>query len=403
MDFNDLTKDEFQKMATEHALYQSMCTSTHTRSTPFLPHFSGDGKGCDYRYWRESVKSLQSLKHDNNTILQAIRKSISGTAAKVIGCLPFSSTIDKIIEGLDVSFGELKNDAANWQMFYNARQQKTESIIDWNVRLRDLWKKAPTATVPDTEADNIIKAQLWIGLKSTDVKNASRHFNDNTDKSSSDLLLYIRGLEDTTLLQQQSGKLVLPVSSDGATDEVSALRQELAEMKVMMMQQQGDKSNHRGQKQYSQQPNNQKQVHNQQPNSQQQVYNQQSNGQQQLYSHQPQHLQQQRPQTYSCFRCGKLGHVMKYCRSVVEQQHHSRQHWNQPRQHWRQTRQYSQPSQWHNSNQWQQTNQQHYLSNAQTNQQQHSSSNAQANQQQHHLNDAASSQDSRTMQGNERA
>ena len=89
----------------------------------------------------------------------------------------------------------------------------------------------------------------------------SRHFNDNTDKSSSDLLLYIRGLEDTTLLQQQSGKLVLPVSSDGATDEVSALRQELAEMKVMMMQQQGDKSNHRGQKQYSQQPNNQKQVY----------------------------------------------------------------------------------------------------------------------------------------------
>ena len=109
-------------------------------------------------YWRESVKSLQSLKHDNNTILQAIRKSISGTAAKVIGCLPFSSTIDKIIEGLDVSFRELKNDAANWQMFYNARQQKTESIIDWNVRLRDLWKKSPTATVPDTEADNIIKA-----------------------------------------------------------------------------------------------------------------------------------------------------------------------------------------------------------------------------------------------------
>ena len=47
----------------------------------------------------------------------------------------------------------------------------------------------------------------------------------------------IRGLEDTTLLQQQPGKLVPPVSSDGAT-EVAALRQELAEMKVMMLQQQ---------------------------------------------------------------------------------------------------------------------------------------------------------------------
>ena len=54
--------------------------------------------------------------------------------------------------------------------------------------------------------------------------------------------------EDTTLLQQQPGKLVLPVSSDGATEEVSALRQELAEMKVMMMQQQRDKSNQRGHK-----------------------------------------------------------------------------------------------------------------------------------------------------------
>ena len=160
-----------------------------------------------------------------------------------------------------------------------------------------------------------------------------------SDKSSADLLLYIRRLEDTTLLQQQPGKLVLPVSSDGATEEVSALRQELAEMKVMMMQQQRDKGNQRGQKQFSQQPNNQKQ-YNQQPNSQQQVYNQQSNVQQQLYNQQPQHLQQQRPQTYSCFRCGKLGHVMKYCRSVMEQQHHPRQHWSQPRQQWDQSRQY---------------------------------------------------------------
>ena len=426
MDFKNLTEEQFQKMATEHALFQSMCSTTPTRSTLFLPHFSGDGKGCDYGYWKESVKSLQSLNHDNNAILQAIRKSISGTAAKVIGCLPFSSTIDKIIEGLDVSFGELKNDTANWQMFYNARQMKTESIIDWNVRLRDLWKKAPTATVSDTETDKIIKAQLWIGLKSIDVKNASRHFNDNNDKSSSDLLLYIRRLEDTTLLQQQPGKLVLPVSSDGATEEVSALRQELAEMKVMMMQQQRDKSNQRGHKQYSQQPNNQKQVYNQQPNSQHQAYNQQSNGQQQLYNQQsnvqqqsynqqPQHLQQQRPPTYSCFRCGKLGHVMKYCRSVVEQQHHPRQLWSHPRQQWGQSRQYRQPSQWQNSNQWQQTNQQHDLSNARANQRQHHFSNAQtsqqhhhlgnthANQQLHYLNNSASTQDPRAMQGNEMA
>ena len=202
--------------------YTNLCVHQHIHDRHHSFHISLETeKVVTTATGENQSKSLQSLKHDN-TILQAIRKSISGTAAKVIGCLPFSSTIDKIIEGLDVSFGELKNDAANWQMFYNARQQKTESIIDWNIRLMDLWKKVPTATVPDTEADNIIKAQLWIGLKTTDVKNASRHFNDNTDKSSSDLLLYIRGLEDTTLLQQQSGKLVLPVSSDGATDEVSA-------------------------------------------------------------------------------------------------------------------------------------------------------------------------------------
>ena len=289
-DIKDMTAVEREQLKKEYDMYQTMFTTHPPRTTPYLPHFSGDGKGCDYGYWRESVKSVQSLKHDNNAILQAIRKSVSGTAAKVIGCLPFSSTVDKIIEGFDVSFGELKNDAANWQMFYNARQQKMESIIDWNVRLRDLWKKAPTVTVPEIEADKIIKAQLWVGLKSTDVKNASRHFNDDKNKMSSDLLLYIRGLEDTT--QQQHAKPVLPVASDESTEEVSTLRKELAEMKLMMKQQLTDNSNQNRQHEYNQQP--------------QQV------------------LQQHRPQGYSCFRCGKQGHVMKYCRSFVAQQHQPR-------------------------------------------------------------------------------
>ncbi len=113
----DLTTEEIQQMKTEYDLYQSMSTNQSGRGVPFLPSFSGDDKGAEYGYWKEAIQSLRSMKYDDKAILQSIRKSISGTAAKVIGCLPFSSSVDKVLAGLDVSFGDLKNDATNWQRF----------------------------------------------------------------------------------------------------------------------------------------------------------------------------------------------------------------------------------------------------------------------------------------------
>ena len=92
-----------------------------------------------------------------------------------------------------------------------------------------------------------------------------------------DLLLFIRGLEDTPLLQQHPGKLVLPVGSDGAADEVSALRQELAEIKVMIMQHKETRviTEVRNNAATSQTTKNST-ANSQQPNNQQQVYTDES-------------------------------------------------------------------------------------------------------------------------------
>ena len=277
---SELNSDEMQRLQTEYELYQSMYASK--RPTPYLPSFTGDSKGADYQYLRDAVTCLQTQGYDEHIILQTIRKSTCGSVVKVISCLPYSSSVDKILEGLDVSYGALQNDAVNWQRFYNARQTKSETSVEWNVRLRELWKRAPTSSMEDS--DKIIKSQFWMGLQSTDIKNACRHLKDDSKKSASDILLYIRGLDDD-ITPPTTSRQVMPVI-EGATSEVNEMRKELAELKLMMKQQLNKQENK------STPPAN--------------------------YDNRYQQQQQMRQRRiYTCYRCGRQGHVQKYCRATL--------------------------------------------------------------------------------------
>ena len=129
----DLTVDQEKELKLEYKLYKSIHTGARQKtSNPYLPSFTGDGRGCKYIYWKETVKSLTDQQYDEATIVHAIRKSISGVAAKASGCLPFSSSTKEILEALDVNFGDIKNDAINWQVFYNAKQTRNFAILERN-------------------------------------------------------------------------------------------------------------------------------------------------------------------------------------------------------------------------------------------------------------------------------
>ena len=63
------------------------------------------------------------------TIVHAIRKSVSRVATQALGGLPFPSSTQEILEVLDVNFKNIKNDAINWQVFYNAGQTKKGNLL----------------------------------------------------------------------------------------------------------------------------------------------------------------------------------------------------------------------------------------------------------------------------------
>ena len=53
--------------------------------SPHLPPFSGDTtKGFDYIYWKDLITSL-SLSYSDVSLIQAIRKAVSGQPAQIIG------------------------------------------------------------------------------------------------------------------------------------------------------------------------------------------------------------------------------------------------------------------------------------------------------------------------------
>ena len=311
----DLTDDQEKELKLEYKLYKSIHTGVRQKtSNPYLPSFTGDDRGCKYIYWKETVKSLTDQQYDEATIVHAIRKSISGVAAKALGCLPFTSSTKEILEALDVNFGDIKNDAINWQVFYNAKQTRKESIVDWNIRLRDLWKKAPTVSIKAPEADSIIKSQLWAGLWSHEVKNSSRHQHDDHQVTSTQLLVYLRSIIDAdTPVGERSALLV----KDPHHTEMEELRNELKELKLLLQKKTASPPPYMG-------PSHGQPMRPHTPQPIRPFMGQPGNQQMMQPTHQPgppmSHQmrqpsnQQMRGTRPTCYKCGKVGHVQRWCR-----------------------------------------------------------------------------------------
>ena len=47
----------------------------HFTKTPYLPHFTGEQKGCEFKPWKSTVESIQK-SHHTTSVNEAIRKSL---------------------------------------------------------------------------------------------------------------------------------------------------------------------------------------------------------------------------------------------------------------------------------------------------------------------------------------
>ena len=155
---------------------------------PKFSAFSGEDpkpKGeASYEEWRYEVKCTQKDDlHSDQTIAQAIRKSLRGQAKRVLLPLGATSKVDEILKRLEGVFGNLATGESVLQEFYTASQKQDESVAAWGLRLEEILEKAvDKGHVKSEEKNDMLKNKFWKALRSDRLKNATRtHFATITD------------------------------------------------------------------------------------------------------------------------------------------------------------------------------------------------------------------------------
>lgn len=163
---------------------------------------------------------------------QAIRNSLWGQARKVLVTLGAKATSKEIKEKLECIFGNVAMGESVLQEFYNAVQKDNESVTLWSIRLEEIYQKAKEkGHVSDSQKDKMLKNKFWRGLRSAELKNATRvHFEK--DKVGFEMLRTKVRAADYELSQD---KVVLSqdksVSQKDTKVEVKSVKEEPAKIK----------------------------------------------------------------------------------------------------------------------------------------------------------------------------
>ena len=269
-------------------------STTYTHQPPKLPVFSGDKKSdTSYDLWRYEVQCLMKDDVRATTILQSIRRSLRGNAARVLMRLGTEASIENILHRFDSVYGTVDDNENLLSQFYSASQGGNEDVSEWSCRLEDLLNKViQNGEITPTNADQMLKNMFWNGL-SENLKDITGYiFREcsNVDE----LRRAVRKVEQDKLRKGSIKKTnihqTVTNTSNVQMDELKAMIQK---MDAKMNQMKEDIDDVR--KKYDYQ------------------------GQGQQYRH---HKDKRRGQTQEnesdkeiiCYRCGQVGHVKSGCR-----------------------------------------------------------------------------------------
>ena len=201
-----------------------------------LATFSGDEptpKGeVSYLVWQYEIKCLMREKsHSENTILQAVRRSLKGFAGRTLLSLGEKVTLKQILDKLDGIYGIVYSGEAIMQQFYTESQKVSESAAVWACRIEDLLQRAVEKGHVEVKAKNdMLRNKFWTGLVDDRLKNASRHKYD-TVKDFGELLREVRKIEQEVL---GSEKLKKNAQHHSSTVENSNLASKIDEIAASM-------------------------------------------------------------------------------------------------------------------------------------------------------------------------
>ena len=222
-DKSKLTSEDYARLG-EEVLQSRREKQFSGQRLPYLPNFTGDG-GTYLELYISAIESVKST-HSSQQIAQAIRRSVNGTAAKVINLLDYSATTTELVAELKKNFQRVTDTATTWQKFYAASQTSRESIMDWYIRVQHLYKM----TGNRSNTDSHLKTKLYTGLFDKNLKRDVLFKYDDDNATEEDLYKLLLKRESDKF----SSSISAPVMSaeDNTKKELEDLRNQLAAFKT---------------------------------------------------------------------------------------------------------------------------------------------------------------------------
>ena len=141
---------------------------TERRQLPRLSIFFGeDGKGeVSYQTWKYEIECLkEEKKYPEDQILVAIRRAAKGEAANILRRLGIKASITEILKKFNSTFGDIDSPELIMKKFYAAEQKPSESLINYTVRIEELFSQAVKVKALEAKQESILKSVFYQGLK----------------------------------------------------------------------------------------------------------------------------------------------------------------------------------------------------------------------------------------------
>ncbi|PVD18623.1 hypothetical protein C0Q70_21173 [Pomacea canaliculata] len=176
---------------------------------------------ASYELWKFEVNCVKpDAAYDRHAVLEAVRRSLRGEAARVAMRLGVNATADSIISKFDSLYGTVRGGEDLLADVYAAKQQDGEDVATWSCRLEDLWAKAA----------EVLRCRFWKGLVQP-LRDRSGH-KFTTINDFDELRRIMRQFEWTS--DHQPRKPTATTKAAQSVDEVTALKAQLYQLQREM-------------------------------------------------------------------------------------------------------------------------------------------------------------------------
>ena len=218
-DWTNLTGEELTQLKEEVCISRELRQQTSQR-LPYLPTFSGDG-GVKFSHY---LSAIESTRASDQVVATAIRKSVAGSASKVIDSLDYSTSKAELVKQLKINFASVTSDTTAWERFYSATQGRAESLVEWRTRLHQLYRNTGTST----HDDGLLKDKLYQGLYNQRWKDLTAFRFEDEQASEADLFKLLR--KTTEAQSAASSNALLDARNQQLEKQVEALTSKVASL-----------------------------------------------------------------------------------------------------------------------------------------------------------------------------